>query len=50
MKKHKKFKDEFSKRDSKRIEKKTINHKKGKLKPLDNQPPKYVNNYLNEEE
>ena len=50
MKKHKKFKDEFSKRDSKQFEKKTVNHKKGKLRPSDNRPPKYRLNYLNEEE
>ncbi|NNE16559.1 MAG: hypothetical protein HKO66_16110 [Saprospiraceae bacterium] len=49
MKKHKKFKDEISKRDSKRIEKKP-KHKKGKLNPTDKQQPKYKNNYLNEEE
>jgi len=50
MKKHKKFKDEFSKRDSKQFEKKTVNHKKGKLRPSDSRPPKYRLNYLNEEE
>ena len=49
MKKHIKLKDEFTKRDSKRIEKKGAKHKKGKLNPSDNRPLKYRKTYLSEE-
>ena len=50
MKKHKKFKDEFTKRDSKRVGKKTTKTKRKNLNPNENRPPKYRNDYLNEEE
>jgi len=50
MKKHKKFKDEFTRRDSKRLEKKLSKQRKKKLKPSDNQHPKYPITYLKEEE
>ena len=49
MKKHKKFKDEFSNRDSKRIQK-NPKQKKKYLNPSDSKAPKYKLNYLNEEE
>ena len=50
MKKHKKFKDEFTRRDPKRLEKKLSKQRKKKLKPSDNQDSKYPINYLKEEE
>jgi hypothetical protein len=50
MKKHKKLKDEFSKKDSKRTEKKFSGTKKKKLNPADSRPPKYKHSYFNEEE
>ena len=50
MKKLKKFKDELTRRDSKRLEKKMSKQKKKKLKPSDNQQPKYRITYLTEEE
>jgi len=50
MKKLKKMKDEFTKQDSKRIEKRTFKSKKKKLNPSSSRPPKYRYSYLNEEE
>lgn len=50
MKKPKKFKDELTRRDSKRIEKKLGKQRKRKLNPSDNRRPKYHNTYLTEEE
>ena len=50
MKKHKKLKDEFSKRDSKKIEKKSSKKRKKNLNPNNSRPPKYRNTYINEEE
>ena len=50
MKKHKKFKDEYSSKDSKRKLKKTAVSKKKKLNPDNSRPPKYRNYYLTEEE
>ena len=50
MKKYKKLKDELTKKDSKRIEKRSTKHKKARLNPSDNRPPKYRIYYINEEE
>lgn len=50
MKKIKKFKDEFSKRDSKRIPKRSSKPKKGKLEIYSKRKPKYRQSYINEEE
>jgi len=51
MKKVKKLKDELSRKDSKRIEKKPFSQKKKKkLNPEDSNPPKYRHTYLNDEE
>ncbi len=50
MKKHKKFKDEFTRRDSKRIEKKMSKKGKKKLKPFQNRRTEYRDNYPDEEE
>jgi hypothetical protein len=50
MKKHKKFKDEHTRQDSKRIEKKKSIHKKKKLTPFQSRQMKYRNTYINEEE
>ncbi len=50
MKKVKKFKDELSKRDSKRVPKKTTGVKKTRLDPAKSRPPKYRHHFINEEE
>ncbi len=50
MKKLKKFKDQDSKRDSKRLEKKNTKKRKPRFTPDENRPPKYRHHYLNEEE
>ena len=50
MKKLKKFKDDLTKHDSKRFDKKFLKQRKKKLKPAVNQHLKYRNIYLNLEE
>lgn len=50
MKKHRKFKDELTRHDSKRIGDKLPKRKKKKLKPFQNRQLKYRNTYKNEEE
>lgn len=50
MKKHKKLKDEFSKKDSKRKQKNIDQNKRRTLNHSDYQPPKYRFTYQNEEE
>ena len=50
MEKPKKLKDELTKRDAKRTEKRASKIKKKKLDPSTSRPPKYKHNYLNEEE